>query len=78
MAALRQRAVLTRIDLAGQCAIKKKNLRTRHELREQGAEPWRWINDGALTFVGNAWRKTLEQALLEVIRIWWHGHRSGG
>lgn len=40
------------------------------KLREQGAELWRWINDGAHIYVcgdANRMAKDVEQALLEVI-----------
>ena len=60
--------VLTRIDLAGR-AIKEK-VYVQDKLREQGAELWRWINDGAHIYVcgdANRMAKDVEQALLEVI-----------
>lgn len=40
------------------------------KLREQGAELWRWINDGAHIYVcgdANRMAKDVEQTLLEVI-----------
>lgn len=60
--------VLSRIDLAGH-AIKEK-IYVQDKLREQGAELWRWINDGAHIYVcGDARRMAadVEKALLEVI-----------
>lgn len=60
--------VLTRIDLTGR-AIKRK-IYVQDKLREQGAELWRWINDGAHIYVcgdANRMAKDVEQALLEVI-----------
>lgn len=51
-------------------AIKKKKFTYKTKLREQGAELWRWINDGAHIYVcgdANRMAKDVEQALLEVI-----------
>ena len=45
-------------------------IRDRDKLREQGAELWRWINDGAHIYVcgdANRMAKDVEQTLLEVI-----------
>ncbi len=61
--------VLTRIDPPGR-AIKKEKIYVQDKLREQGAELWRWINDGAHIYVrgdANRMAKDVEQALLEVI-----------
>lgn len=69
MAALRQRG---RADAYRSCpgrAIKRK-IYVQDKLREQGAELWRWINDGAHIYVcgdANRMAKDVEQALLEVI-----------
>lgn len=60
--------VLTRIDLA--VARPKEKVYVQDKLREQGAELWRWINDGAHIYVcgdANRMAKDVEQALLEVI-----------
>ncbi|MEO1735985.1 sulfite reductase flavoprotein beta subunit [Salmonella enterica subsp. enterica serovar Typhimurium] len=69
MAALRERGVLSRIDLAWSRDQKEK-IYVQDKLREQGAELWRWINDGAHIYVcGDARRMAadVEKALLEVI-----------
>lgn len=61
--------VLTRIDLAWSRDQKGK-VYVQDKLREQGAELWRWINDGAHIYVcgdANRMAKDVEQALLEVI-----------
>ena len=61
--------VLTRIDLAWSRDQKEK-VYVQDKLREQGAELWRWINDGAHIYVcgdANRMAKDVEQALLEVI-----------
>ena len=61
--------VLTRIDLA-RSRDQKKKIYVQDKLREQGAELWRWINDGAHIYVcgdANRMAKDVEQALLEVI-----------
>ena len=61
--------VLTRIDLAWSRDQKEK-IYVQDKLREQGAELWRWINDGAHIYVcgdANRMAKDVEQALLEVI-----------
>ncbi|HAU3359206.1 TPA: NADPH-dependent assimilatory sulfite reductase flavoprotein subunit [Salmonella enterica subsp. salamae] len=61
--------LLSRIDLAWSRDQKEK-IYVQDKLREQGAELWRWINDGAHIYVcGDARRmaKDVEQALLEVI-----------
>lgn len=60
--------VLTRTISPGR-AIKRK-IYVQDKLREQGAELWRWINDGAHIYVcgdANRMAKDVEQALLEVI-----------
>lgn len=60
--------VLTRIDLARRAT--KRKVYVQDKLREQGAELWRWINDGAHIYVcgdANRMAKDVEQALLEVI-----------
>lgn len=69
MAALRERGLLSRIDLAWSRDQKEK-IYVQDKLREQGAELWRWINDGAHIYVcGDARRMAadVEKALLEVI-----------
>ncbi|WP_341517016.1 NADPH-dependent assimilatory sulfite reductase flavoprotein subunit [Citrobacter gillenii] len=61
--------VLTRIDLAWSRDQKEK-VYVQDKLRQQGAELWRWINDGAHIYVcgdANRMAKDVEQALLEVI-----------
>ncbi|POU03946.1 sulfite reductase subunit alpha [Escherichia sp. ESNIH1] len=61
--------VLNRIDLAWSRDQKEK-VYVQDKLREQGAELWRWINEGAHIYVcGDATRmaRDVEQALLEVI-----------
>ena len=61
--------LLTRIDLAWSRDQKEK-IYVQDKLREQGAELWRWINDGAHIYVcgdANRMAKDVEQALLEVI-----------
>lgn len=61
--------VLTRIDLAWSRDQKEK-VYVQHKLREQGAELWRWLNDGAHIYVcgdANRMAKDVEQALLDVI-----------
>ena len=61
--------VLSRIDLAWSRDQQQK-VYVQDKLREQGAELWRWINDGAHIYVcGDAYRmaKDVEQTLLEVI-----------
>nr|WP_159465114.1 NADPH-dependent assimilatory sulfite reductase flavoprotein subunit [Scandinavium goeteborgense] len=61
--------VLTNIDLAWSRDQKEK-IYVQDKLREQGAELWRWINDGAHIYVcgdANRMAKDVEQALLEVI-----------
>ncbi len=68
MAALRERR-LNRIDLAWSRDQKEK-IYVQDKLREQGAELWRWINDGAHIYVcGDArcMAVDVEKALLEVI-----------
>lgn len=61
--------VLSRIDLAWSRDQKEK-VYVQDKLREQGAELWRWINDGAHIYVcgdANRMAKDVEQALLDVI-----------
>ena len=61
--------VLSRIDLAWSRDQKEK-VYIQDKLRQQGAELWRWINDGAHIYVcgdANRMAKDVEQALLEVI-----------
>lgn len=61
--------VLSRIDLAWSRDQKEK-IYVQDKLREQGAELWRWINDGAHIYVcgdANRMAKDVEQVLLEVI-----------
>ncbi len=69
MAALRQRR---RADAhrSRPVALIKRKIYVQDKLREQGAELWRWINDGAHIYVcgdANRMAKDVEQALLEVI-----------
>ncbi|UMX55194.1 hypothetical protein MJ524_22670 [Escherichia coli] len=65
MAALRvKEGVLTRIDLA-RSRDQKEKIYVQDKLREQGAELWRWINDGAHIYVrgdANRMAKDVEQA----------------
>ncbi|MGU3525030.1 NADPH-dependent assimilatory sulfite reductase flavoprotein subunit [Enterobacteriaceae bacterium C23F] len=61
--------VLSKIDLAWSRDQKEK-VYVQDKLRQQGAELWRWINDGAHIYVcgdANRMAKDVEQALLEVI-----------
>ena len=61
--------VLSRIDLAWSRDQKQK-IYVQDKLREQGAELWRWINDGAHIYVcgdANRMAKDVEQTLLDVI-----------
>lgn len=61
--------LLTRIDLAWSRDQKQK-IYVQDKLREQGAELWRWINDGAHIYVcgdANRMAKDVEHTLLEVI-----------
>jgi sulfite reductase (NADPH) flavoprotein alpha-component len=61
--------VLTKIDLAWSRDQKQK-VYVQDKLRQQGAELWCWINDGAHIYVcgdANRMAKDVEQALLEVI-----------
>ncbi|HDG7839371.1 TPA: NADPH-dependent assimilatory sulfite reductase flavoprotein subunit [Klebsiella quasipneumoniae] len=61
--------LLTRIDLAWSRDQQQK-IYVQDKLREQGAELWRWINDGAHIYVcgdANRMAKDVEQTLLEVI-----------
>lgn len=61
--------VLSNISLAWSRDQKEK-IYVQDKLREQGAELWRWINDGAHIYVcgdANRMAKDVEQALLEVI-----------
>ena len=61
--------VLSRIDLAWSRDQKEK-VYVQDKLRQQGAELWRWINDGVHIYVcgdANRMAKDVEQALLEVI-----------
>ncbi len=51
-------------------AINNKKIYVQDKLREQGAELWRWINDGAHIYVcgdANRMAKDVENTLLEVI-----------
>jgi sulfite reductase (NADPH) flavoprotein alpha-component len=69
VAALRQRR---RADphRSGLVPRPKEKVYVQDKLREQGAELWRWINDGAHIYVcgdANRMAKDVEQALLEVI-----------
>lgn len=64
--------VLNRIDLAWSRDGATK-VYVQDKLREQGAEVWRWINQGAHLYVcGDASRmaKDVEHALLEIIATW--------
>ncbi|WP_313048708.1 NADPH-dependent assimilatory sulfite reductase flavoprotein subunit [Atlantibacter subterraneus] len=61
--------LLTRIDLAWSRDQKQK-IYVQDKLREQGAELWRWINDGAHIYVcgdANRMAKDVERTLLDVI-----------
>lgn len=61
--------VLSRIDLAWSRDQQQK-IYVQDRLREQGAELWRWINDGAHIYVcgdANRMAKDVERTLLEVI-----------
>ena len=61
--------LLTRIDLAWSRDQQQK-VYVQDKLREQGAELWRWINDGAYIYVcgdANRMAKDVEHTLLEVI-----------
>lgn len=61
--------VLSRIGLAWSRDQQQK-VYVQDKLREQGAELWRWINDGAHIYVcgdANRMAKDVEQTLLEVI-----------
>jgi sulfite reductase (NADPH) flavoprotein alpha-component len=61
--------VLSKIDLAWSRDQKEK-VYVQDKLRQQGAELWRWINDGAHIYVcgdANRMAKDVEHALLEVI-----------
>ncbi|ORJ48748.1 sulfite reductase [NADPH] flavoprotein, alpha-component [Kluyvera intermedia] len=61
--------VLNRIDLAWSRDQKEK-IYVQDKLRQQGAELWRWVNDGAHIYVcgdANRMAKDVEQALLDVI-----------
>ena len=61
--------VLSRIDLAWSRDQQQK-VYVQDKLREQGAELWRWINDGAHIYVcgdANRMAKDVEQTLLDVI-----------
>lgn len=61
--------VLSKIDLAWSRDQKEK-VYVQDKLRQQGAELWRWINEGAHIYVcgdANRMAKDVEQALLEVI-----------
>ncbi|HFK2820380.1 TPA: NADPH-dependent assimilatory sulfite reductase flavoprotein subunit [Raoultella planticola] len=61
--------VLSRIDLTWSRDQQQK-VYVQDKLREQGAELWRWINDGAHIYVcgdANRMAKDVEQTLLDVI-----------
>lgn len=61
--------VLSRIDLAWSRDQQHK-IYVQDKLREQGAEVWRWINEGAHIYVcgdANRMARDVEQALLDVI-----------
>ena len=61
--------LLTRIDLAWSRDQQQK-IYVQDKLCEQGAELWRWINDGAHIYVcgdANRMAKDVENTLLEVI-----------
>lgn len=69
MAALRQRGCADP-HRSGWSRDQKEKVYVQDKLREQGAELWRWINDGAHIYVcgdANRMAKDVEQALLEVI-----------
>ncbi|MTD37103.1 NADPH-dependent assimilatory sulfite reductase flavoprotein subunit [Erwinia sp. CPCC 100877] len=61
--------LLTRIDLAWSRDQQEK-IYVQDKLREQSADLWRWINDGAHIYVcgdANRMAKDVEQALLDII-----------
>lgn len=61
--------LLTRMNLAWSRNQQQK-IYVQDKLREQGAELWRWINDGAHIYVcgdANRMAKDVENTLLEVI-----------
>lgn len=69
VAALRQRGCAD-ADRSRPSRDQKEKVYVQDKLREQGAELWRWINDGAHIYVcgdANRMAKDVEQALLEVI-----------
>lgn len=69
MAALRQRG-RTEPYRSRLVPRSKEKVYVQDKLRQQGAELWRWINDGAHIYVcgdANRMAKDVEQALLEVI-----------
>lgn len=69
MAALRQRG-RTEPYRSRTVPRSKRKVYVQDKLRQQGAELWRWINDGAHIYVcgdANRMAKDVEQALLEVI-----------
>lgn len=69
MAALCQRGG-TEPYRSGLVPRSKRKIYVQDKLREQGAELWRWINDGAHIYVcgdANRMAKDVEQVLLEVI-----------
>lgn len=69
MAALRQRG-RTEPYRSRPSRDQKEKVYVQDKLRQQGAELWRWINDGAHIYVrgdANRMAKDVEQALLEVI-----------
>lgn len=69
MAALRERR-RAEPDRSGLVPRSKRKIYVQDKLREQGAELWCWINDGAHIYVcGDARRMAadVEKALLEVI-----------
>ncbi len=69
MAALRERGVVKPYR-SRPVPRSKRKIYVQDKLREQGAELWRWINDGAHIYVcGDAGRMAadVEKALLEVI-----------
>jgi sulfite reductase (NADPH) flavoprotein alpha-component len=62
--------VLTRIDVAFS-RDQAERIYVQHRLREQGAELWRWLQDGAYLYVcGDAQRMApdVHAALLDVAR----------
>ncbi|MEM7783911.1 MAG: sulfite reductase subunit alpha, partial [Planctomycetota bacterium] len=68
--------LLTKLDLAFSRDQEEK-IYVQHRMLENGAELWRWLEDGAYFYVcGDASRmaKDVEKALLEIVRV--HGGKD--